>query len=85
MLRRTTHFVIVTASFVIGANLTTSAAAAPVNPIEPSQAVAPAAEQASFWALPYPYGYTYRTHSCIRHVRVETRYGWRWKRVWVCN
>ncbi len=33
----------------------------------------------SFWAHPYPYGYT-GWHRCHR-VRVETPYGWYWQRL----
>lgn len=29
----------------------------------------------------YPYAYGY---GCYRPVRVATRYGWVWRRVWVC-
>jgi hypothetical protein len=47
-------------------------------------AVGPNVELASFWGEPYPYGYAWR-HGCVRHVKVETPYGWRWRRVWVCR
>ena len=85
MLRKTAHVVIVALSLAVGATLATSAVAAPSYPVQLGQAQAPAAEPASFWARPYPYGYAYRTNPCIRHVRVETRYGWRWRRVWICD
>ena len=31
-----------------------------------------------------PY-YAYNNYGCWRTVRVGTRYGWRWRRVWVCG
>lgn len=40
-----------------------------------------AVERASFWARPFPYGYS-GWRGCRHHrVRVETPYGWRWRRV----
>ncbi|MDE2470670.1 MAG: hypothetical protein KGL35_18485 [Bradyrhizobium sp.] len=38
----------------------------------------------SFWGQPYPYGFT-NWGPCIRYVEVETRWGWRLRRVWVCR
>jgi hypothetical protein len=32
----------------------------------------------------YGYGYPYYG-GCYRRVQVHTRYGWRWRRVWVCG
>jgi len=57
----------------------------PIFPVEIGKGIDPAVNQASFWGLPYPYGYRYRSNRCVRQVRVETEFGWRWKRVWVCS
>lgn len=51
-------------------------------PMSPSSALLSGEAQAvpvSFWAKPYPYGYT-PWRRCPR-VRVETPYGWSWERV----
>jgi len=39
---------------------------------------------ASFFGRPYPYGYT-GWGPCIRYIQVETRWGIRLRRVWVCR
>jgi hypothetical protein len=37
-------------------------------------------------ASPYYYGYgPYYYGGCYRNVHVHTRYGWHWRRVWVCE
>ena len=41
-------------------------------------------ERATFWAHPYPYGYTWRRPGCWAERRIHTHRGWRWRRVWVC-
>jgi hypothetical protein len=38
----------------------------------------------SFWGRPYPYGYT-GWGPCMRYVEVQTRWGLRLRRVWVCR
>ena len=40
--------------------------------------------EASFFARPYPHGYT-PWGRCIRYVEVQTRWGWRWRRINVCR
>ena len=40
------------------------------------------AEPASFWARPYPSGYS-GWRGCRHRVKVETPRGWRWRRVCV--
>ena len=40
------------------------------------------AERASFWARPYPSGYS-GWRGCRHRVRIETPRGWRWRRVCV--
>ncbi len=41
---------------------------------------------ASFWGRPFPYGYAWRGYpGCYRHVLVDTPWGPRWRRVWVCR
>ena len=85
MVRRISHIVIIAASFAIGACLATPSFAAPIHPVELGKGAASALEQASFWGLPYPYGYAYRDNPCVRHVRVQTKAGWRMRRIWVCE
>jgi hypothetical protein len=31
------------------------------------------------------YDYDYNDYSCFQVRQVPTRYGWRWRRVWVCD
>jgi hypothetical protein len=38
----------------------------------------------SFWARPFPHGYT-GWGPCIRYVPVETPWGVRWRRIRVCH
>jgi len=85
MVRRISQIVIVAASLAMGACLATSTWAAPIQPVDIGQSVAPAMTQASFWGLPYPYGYADRGNRCWKRVRVQTEMGWRWQRVWVCG
>jgi hypothetical protein len=47
-----------------------------------------AVEQATFWALPFPYGYSsWRRHpECMRVVQERDFWGVvHWRRVWVCD
>lgn len=68
-----------------------SASAAPIYPLELGKSMTSQIETASFWGWPYPYGYTYGRwgaqypRNCVRHVRVQTRHGWRTRRIWVCG
>jgi hypothetical protein len=39
---------------------------------------------ASFFARPFPHGYT-GWGPCIRYVEVQTRWGWRLRRIRVCR
>jgi hypothetical protein len=51
-------------------------------------AASPAIEQASFWALPFPYGYNgWRRHpECVRYVPQRDFWGVvHWHRVWICD
>jgi hypothetical protein len=57
-----------------------SALGLPLNPVHPSSEIQPA----SFFGRPYPFGYTGWGH-CVRYVQVETRWGPRLRRVWVCR
>jgi hypothetical protein len=59
------------------------ASAAPFKPLRIDDPLLSAIKPSSFWSLPYPYGYRYRS-GCLRYVRVHTPHGWRKKRVWVC-
>ncbi len=65
-------------------------AALAVGPGFPAALVATGAaiEQASFWGLPFPYGYSgWRRHpECVRVVEERDIWGVvHWRRVWVCN
>lgn len=56
------------------------------SPMHP--AASAAIEQASFWGLPFPYGYAgWRRHpECVRVVEERDIWGVvRWRRVWVCD
>ena len=85
MVRRISHIVIIAASFAIGACLATPGLRRPFIRLKSAKAAASAIEQASFWGLPYPYGYAYRDNPCVRHCPRPTRAGWRMRRVWVCD
>jgi hypothetical protein len=55
----------------------------PVNAVGPS-ASRPSLLDVSFFGRPYPYGYT-GWGPCLRYVEVETRWGVRVRRIWVCR
>src|SRR6266404_8524850 len=46
----------------------TSATAAPIQPVQIGKAIGSDVQQASFWGLPYPYGYAYRDGYYTRRV-----------------
>ena len=46
--------------------------------------VFPAPFAFGFGSPGYDYDYYYYDDSCYQLGRVPTRYGWRWRRVWVC-
>jgi hypothetical protein len=54
----------------------------PINPNISSQT--PDLVDVSFFGRPYPYGFT-GWGPCVRYVEVETRWGPRLRRVWVCR
>jgi hypothetical protein len=56
----------------------------PVNALQPSADTKLDLLDASFFARPYPFGYTGWGH-CIRYVQVETQWGMRLRRVRVCR
>jgi hypothetical protein len=58
-------------------------AVGPVNSMSPLAAVQPRLD-ASFFGRPYPYGYS-GWGPCVRYLEVETRWGPRLRRVWVCH
>ena len=58
------------AAFLAGAALVaTSATAAPIQPVQLGKILGLDLQQASFWGLPYPYGYRYRSGTYTRHIR----------------
>jgi hypothetical protein len=75
-------------SSLVGAVLVAGMAMASPGNAAPGAALpafAPMAENVTFWAQPFPYGYRARHSSCVRHVRVKTPDGMRVRRVWVCR
>jgi hypothetical protein len=64
----------------------TSSASAfgPVNSVGPSVKTQRDLLDASFFGRPFPYGYT-GWGPCMRYVEVQTRWGLRLRRVWVCR
>ena len=64
-------------------SVSSAQAMGPVNAIGPS-ASQPGLQRVSFFGRPYPYGYT-GWGPCLRYVEVETRWGVRVRRVWVCR
>jgi len=56
----------------------------PVNLAGPSVGAQLDVVDASFFGRPYPYGFT-GWGPCVRYVEVETRWGPRLRRVWVCR
>jgi hypothetical protein len=87
MLRRVAQIAFIVASFGLGPMSASTTIAAPGYPIDHGRGARLSIELASFWGLPFPFGYAYRppNYRCMRHVRVHTRRGWRMKRVWVCH
>jgi hypothetical protein len=70
---------------VMSIGLASTTVAAPASPSSLGSVLSSEVEPASFWGLPYPYGYAERPSSCFRHVKVRGRHGVRWKKVWVCR
>jgi hypothetical protein len=68
-------------ALTLGAN--SGFAMGPVNVTGPSISRATLLD-ASFFGRPYPYGYT-GWGPCVRYVEVETRWGLRVRRIWVCR
>jgi hypothetical protein len=57
-------------AFLAGAAfVSTTATAAPIQPVQLGKALGLDLQQASFWGLPYPYGYRYRGGTYTRHIR----------------
>lgn len=57
-----------------------------IGPVNSSPSLAPPSDLStvSFFARPFPHGYT-PWGRCIRYVEVQTRWGWRWRRINVCR
>jgi hypothetical protein len=70
---------ILAAGLMVGSG-SASALGLPVHPLQLSSEIQPV----SFFGRPYPFGYTGWGH-CVRYVQVETRWGPRLRRVWVCR
>jgi hypothetical protein len=94
MVRRTLLTLVVGAALPALFCAPSPATAAPAAPLGIAQAVGANFDLASYWGLPYPYGYTYGhpyTYAagyrgpCYRNVRVQTPAGLRWQRVWICG
>ncbi len=62
-----------------------TARAAPITPTPMTALIGPPVKFVSFWGKPFPFGYAYFPGQCYLHVRVETRKGWVWRRVWICT
>jgi hypothetical protein len=61
------------------------ASAAPIAASKTTGLIGSHTNLASFWGLPFPYGYAYRPGQCYIYVQEETRRGLRRRRVWVCT
>ena len=85
MAGRTLQQVVFSTAFMLGLGLASAAQAAPINPASINRVANTELGQASFWGLPFPYGYEERPSECVRYVRVKTRHGVVRKRVWVCD
>jgi hypothetical protein len=55
-----------------------------LNPFGSSVNTRPDAIDVSFFGRPYPYGYT-GWGPCVRYEEVQTRWGWRLRKVRVCR
>lgn len=65
--------------------MTSASSALAFGPINPGVAAEkPDLLDVSFFGRPYPYGYT-GWGPCVRYVEVETRWGPRLRRIWVCR
>lgn len=62
-----------------------SASAAPVVPGAMAAQISPRAELVSFWARPFPFGYSYTPGQCYKYVPEDTPRGTIWRRVWICT
>lgn len=72
--------------FAVGlmASVSSALAFGPVNSLQLSDGIKNDVLDVSFFARPYPFGFTGWGH-CVRYVAVETRWGPRLRRVWVCR
>jgi hypothetical protein len=82
---RNTIYALVAAAGMSVALAPAATAAGPGNGLAALASPGSGIERVSFWGRPYPYGYRYRPSGCVRHVRVDTAWGPRWERVWVCR
>jgi hypothetical protein len=64
--------------------ITGASSALALGPVVGPSASTQLAIGASFFGRPYPYGYT-GWGPCVRYVEVETQWGPRLRRVWVCR
>lgn len=61
-----------------------ASALGPVSAVSTSVNAQPNLLDASFFGRPYPYGYT-GWGPCVRYIEVQTRWGLRLRRVWICR
>lgn len=95
MMRKSLSVAAIVAAFGFGVCLASPSVAAPLSPVMLHQSFGTDVHLVSFWGWPYPYGYAYgsygvkrrvaRSRSCVRHIRVHTRDGWRTKTVLSCR
>ena len=71
---------VLAAGLMMGSAGSTLALGLPVSSLQQTSEAQPV----SFFGRPYPFGYTGWGH-CVRYVHVETRWGPRLRRVWVCR
>lgn len=88
MIRKAAQLALISASAIMGASLLSPAGAIPAYPVALSPAASTSTVQSvSFWGLPYPYGFQYRSPwlGCSSYSYVHRRYRGRTVRVRVCD
>ena len=80
-----TIFALVVVGTMSAASATVATAAGPSAGLAGLAMPASSVEPASFWGMPYPYGYRWRPAACFRHVWVDAPWGGHWEHVRVCH